>query len=205
MSRKPFLCLSALISGSLLPGCMLPEELVVHPALDATYYTRVNFRPDNGNVLRDCNFYVLPSTVPIGSKTRIKHYSRHEVRLEIEGVGYRMVSSTPKGIPTDPASIEAFLHKYFVRSTEALKTDALGPAEHTPGVRAGQPAVGMTKEQVYACLGPPHKIGGGKLGLDLTLDEILASDTWYHGHQIVVIPILTTYTFGGGLLQRIGG
>lgn len=199
--------LKAILGLSLaLAGCAAPEEVFFLPGLDRERVLRINLRPDTGNLLRDANFYILPSTVKVGSRVRITQYARREIRLQIEDKQYRMVPYSEVAFPCDPAGIDGFLAKYFLDSSERLQIDSLGPSDLTQDVLKGVPRVGMTKEQVYACLGPPLKIGGGRTGLSLTRDEILASDQWIYGHQILVLaPISTTYYFGDGRLQRLQG
>ncbi len=187
-------------------GCVEPAEVFFLPGIDKERFLRVNLRPDVGDLLRDSNFFICPNTVRVGSKARITQYAGREIALLVEGKQYRMIPHSEPVFPRDPAGIDGFLAKYFLDSSEFLQVEALGPPELAQAVLEGTPRVGMTKEQLYACLGPPLKIGGGRTGLSLTRNEILASDQWIYGHQIIVLtPIVTTYYFGDGRLQRIGG
>ena len=189
----------------LIGGCAAPPEVFFLPGIDRERFTRVNFRPDVGNLLRDSNFYVCQNKVRVGSTAKVLLYTRKELRLLLDGVDYRMVPMGELEFPSDPAGIAGLLEKYFVDSPNEVSFESLGPTEFNEDVVRGVPRVGMTKEQLYVCLGPPLIVGGKHSGLSLTRREILEEDVWIYGHQIVLgYPVQTTYVFGNDRLQKIG-
>jgi hypothetical protein len=107
-------------------------------------------------------------------------------------------------LPVDGAGISAFLDKYFIDRKEDLTLDGLGPPELKDEVLRGSQVIGMTKEQVYTCLGPPLAIDAGAPALPLDRKAILASDHWVYPYQwAVIVPTEMHLFFGDGKLQRV--
>ena len=106
--------------------------------------------------------------------------------------------------PVDEAGIDSFLKKYFVDKKEDLKLESLGPPELNDKVLNGLQMIGMTKEQTFACLGPPIQIdNNGVATVTLPYERILASDRWiYLQEWIVLMPTSVDLYFGDGRLQK---
>ena len=99
--------------------------------------------------------------------------------------------------------LEVFLGKYFVDSPQETGADDFGTPELRENVLGGVYMIGMTKEQVYACLGPPYKIDQDTPAVGLGREEILASDHWvYPESWLLVVPDCADFYFGDGLLQK---
>ncbi|MGQ9590790.1 MAG: hypothetical protein ACUVYA_10905 [Planctomycetota bacterium] len=195
----PFL-VASLAVGS---GCRTPPVPVYREGLDRERYLRANLRLWDG-ALRPASLLSSEETLAAGTPVRIVLYSEREIRILAAG---RELSMTPIGAETFPAEaarMDLFLEKYFAESPEGAAVEGLGPPEYDEAVRAGKPAVGMTKEQVYACLGPPYKIDGENFAAYASRRQILASDRWsYPNRWILVMPDLVELHFGDGRLQRI--
>ena len=200
MSRFAWL-LAAAVSA---PGCAQPPTAIYHPGLDKERFTRANLRPEQ-SILRAANYLSLPSSIPAGSPARITMYAPEVIRMTINGFEYAMYPCPPGAIKfsTDGPGIEAFLKKYFVDRREDLNLEGLGPAELKDGILGGRPAIGMTKEQVYLCLGPPLEIDDGVPALRLAYERILASDKWvYPSILFLVESTRVTLYFGDGKLKK---
>ncbi len=184
-------------------SCRVAPAPIYREGLDRLRFTRANLRLWDGT-LRPAGLVSSPQVLPAGTPARIVLYSETEIRLLVEG---REVPMTPIGaekFPVDKERMDIFLDKYFVDAPEAASVTGLGPPEFDEAVRAGKPEVGMTKEQVYACLGPPYKIDGENFAAYASRSQILASDRWsYPDRWILVMPDLLELHFGDGRLQRI--
>ncbi len=202
--------LSAALLGG-LPGCVAPPPPVYKPGLEKERSTRVNFRPE-GAVLRGANFLILESTIPAGTPARITSYTATEIKIALNDRSFRMVPGSAARFPTDDAGIDNFLEKYFADRAGDMQVEAMGPPELKDKVMQGLYMIGMTKEQVYTCLGPPYKIGTGTPaladtpGLAATREQILASDKWVYPRQLILfVPTFTVLYFGDGKLQKVEG
>src|SRR5262249_21828243 len=157
---------------------------VPHSGLDKERFTRVNFRPRE-QILFSTNYLDDPSLIPLGTPARVTFYSSSEIHVLLEGVEYTLYPSkdssfdTP-AFPTDEARIETFLKKYFVDRKEDIQLDSLGPPDFNDEVLSGIQRIGMTKEQTYACLGPPIQIDRGLPTLSMPYERILVSDRWIY-------------------------
>lgn len=119
------------------------------------------------------------------------------------GDPFRIVPLVGERFPTTERGLDAFLDKYLVDPGRAVRVEDLGPQEMTEKVLRGHATIGMSKEQVYACLGPPFQVDDGRSAIDLTREEILASDRWIYPEKwILVVPDFIDLYFGDGLLQK---
>jgi hypothetical protein len=126
------------------------------------------------------------------------------MRVELNRLEYVFVPTEGQKFPTEGAAVDAFVAKYFADGTAPIDIDSLGPAEYKEDVLEGRRRRGMTKEQVYASLGPPWKINDNTSAMTLSRAEILASDHWiYPLKWLLVAPDLTDLYFGDGLLQKM--
>jgi hypothetical protein len=188
-------------------GCAVSPMPVLHQGLEKERFTRVNFRPQN-QTLFSANYLANPSSIPLGTPAKITLYSSREVHLTLNDVEYTLYPSKgsafeSQAFPTDDAGIEAFLGKYFVERKEDLKLESLGPPELNEKVLNGLQMIGMTKEQTYACLGPPIQVDNGIPAILLPYDKILASDRWiYPSSWVVLMPSYVDIYFGDGRLQK---
>lgn len=191
------------VSFSVESGCRTPAVPIYREGLDRERYLRANLRLWDGQ-LRPASLLSSEERLPAGTPVRIVLYSEREIRLLAAG---REISMTPIGAETFPAEaprMDQFLEKYFADAPEGAAVKGLGPPEHDEAVRAGKPAIGMTKEQVYACLGPPYKTDGENFAAYASRRQILASDRWsYPNRWILVMPDLVEFHFGDGRLQRM--
>lgn len=188
-----------------LSGCIEgPKPVpVYHKDLDQLRFTRVNLRAD-GAVLHASNYLAHPNVIHIGTPVRVLRYTREELTLEIEGREYSLLPVRSERFPTDPEGVKLVLDKLFVSRKDDIDLGELGPPELNDKVLAGLQMISMTKEQVYACLGPPLRIDAGVSTLPLSYEEILRSDTWTYPDKDLagVIPRHAVFYFGNGLLQR---
>lgn len=183
-------------------GCREPPSAVFHEDLDRERVTRVNFRPD-GETLRSSNVLSAGSLIPAGTAARVTLYSEKEIRIVLGKEAFKLVPLMSERFPTTGGAIDTFLDKYFADLGTAVDPAALGPAEPLEKVLSGHATLGMTKQQVYACLGPPFKIDDGKSALELSREEILASDHWIYPEKwVLVVPDFIDLYFGDGLLQK---
>jgi len=201
MSR--FLILVPIALTSILTGCQVPPVPVEREGLDRERYTRVNLRPDS-TLLRSTNYLSLQGLVPVGSPVKLGFYSKKEIRLTLGELKCTLVPVQGQEFPTAPEAMDAFLDKYFVDTRDAaVKLEVLGPPRFLEGVKRGTPEVGMTKEQVYACLGPPVFVDGDRPVVPLSRAEILASDHWTYARSwLLVVPERVEMYFGLGVLQK---
>lgn len=199
-----------LVAALLASGCAAPApRAVFKEGLDRQRFTRANFRAED-KTFSSSNFIDLPNTVPILTPVKISLYSPGEIRLLIDGETYSLYPHPhTQRFPTEEMAIEPFLAKYFLDRREDLNLAALGPVELREKVLAGLQMVNMTKEQVYACLGPPAKVGKGALAISLSREEILAKDTWMYPNKFLwfmpasrLLPTYVTLYFGDGKFQK---
>lgn len=184
-------------------GCRAGPVPVYREGLDRPRFTRANLRLWDGT-LRPSGLFSSGEMIPAGTPAKIVLYSETEIRLLLGG---REIAMTPIGaerFPVDKEPMDRFLDKYFVDTAEEAPSTGIGPPEFDEAVRAGKPQIGMTKEQVYACLGPPYKIDGENFAVYASRSQILASDRWsYPNRWILVMPDLLELHFGDGRLQRM--
>ncbi len=191
------------VLGVFAPGCKVPPTPVFHPGLDAERLTRVNLRPE-GKVIHSANFLSVQSNLAAGTRARITMYTEEEVHLTLNDGEFVMVPVGKEKFPTDGAGIDAFLDKYFVDQKEGLTLDGMGPDDLKDEVMRGAHVIGMTKEQVYTCLGPPLKIDAGAPALPLDRKAIMASDHWIYPSQWAgILPAERHFYFGDGKLQKV--
>ncbi len=188
-------------AGIIGVGCAHPVP-VHYPDLSKPRHTRVNLR-SNGNELYSSNYLGHASDLPIGSPAVVTMFSAQEVRLTVHGAAYVM---KPHKTPFDTSqlSIGSFLDKYFVDNPSQIDVASLGPADLKTQVESGQHVIGMTKEQIYACLGPPATIDSDLPTANLSREQIMASDKWVYLHTLVVfVPTSMQFVFHDNKLQTV--
>jgi hypothetical protein len=191
------------VLGVFASGCKVPPTPVFHPGLDAERFTRVNLRPENA-VIYSANFLTVQNNLQAGTRARITMYTAEEVHLTLNDGEFVMKPLGKEKFPTNDAGIVAFLEKYFIDRKEDLTLDGMGPADLKDEVMGGSQVIGMTKEQVYTCLGPPLKTDAGAPALTLDRKAILASDHWIYPSQWAgILPAERHFYFGGGTLRRV--
>jgi hypothetical protein len=192
----------ALVWVAIVAGCAAPATPIYQSGLYRERFTRVNFRPE-AMELGSSQLLVLPSTIPAGSRSQLTMYSATEVHVKIKGIQYVMRPVGTPSFPVADAGVSAFLNKYFVNEKEDLNLATMGPPELTEMVLHGKHLIRMTKEQVYTAVGPPMRVGNGTPSLDLTYDQILASNQWVYPYQMIgLAPTLVKLTFRDGRLVR---
>jgi hypothetical protein len=192
-----------LCATALAAGCVEPMQ--VHKlGLDKERFTRVNLRPE-GKTLRSSNFLILDSSIQAGAPARVTFYSAEQVRLLVHGLEYVMWP-VPQGskFPTDDAGIDNFLDKLFVDRKEALAAGPESSPEMKAAVANGRWVRQMTKDEIYACLGPPMEINGGVPAISLPRSAILQSDYWTYPHQLILFETTrANFIFLEGKLQDV--
>jgi hypothetical protein len=184
VKRPGIRCSAILLAGLCLAGCAFRPPPIYRPGIDRERVTRACLRPDDGR-LWSSNLFVLSGNIPPGTPARIRAYTDSEILLRVGGASYVMfpVPREP-GIyfPVDDRGIDNFVQKLFAEPEEDLGLDRLDPATRE-AVVSGRTQIGMSKEQVYTCLGPPMEIDEGIVTLPLPLSEILGSDVWTYPYQ----------------------
>ena len=164
-------------------GCAQPVS-VYHENLDKQRYTRVNLR-SNDNAVYSANYLAYPNSLQAGSPAVVTMYSDLEVRLNVHGAAYVMRPVNVPKFNTDATSIETFLDRYFVDDKAEIGLDAMAP-EMRSQVLNGNYAIGMTKEEIYTCLGPPVAIDGDLPAANLPRSQIMASNRWKYIESVIV-------------------
>ena len=175
---------AALLLAAALVGCTHGPPPIYRPGIERPRVTRTCLRPDDGR-LWSSNLFILSGNIPPGSPAEIRVYTDSEVLLRVNGESYVMLPLPREDwvyFPVDDAGIDNFIAKLFADSVEDLGLDKLDPAIRE-AVVSGRPQIGMSKEQVFTCLGPPMEIGDGIVTLPLPLSEILDSDLWTYPYQ----------------------
>jgi hypothetical protein len=192
-------------AGLLVAGCAVPPpEPIEIEGLHRGRFTRVNFRASARNVLSASSFLRLERVIPLHTPATVTFYSIREIRVRLGETDFTLVPHpASQTFPVAPEEIEPFLARYFIDAREQLNVDALGPTELKEQVLAGTHRVAMTKEQVYACLGPPARVADDRPAMRLTREEILRHDTWIYPDDVVLtMPTYVQLHFGDGRLQR---
>ncbi len=167
-----------------------------------TRYVRVNLRGENV-YLKSANDLNEPISVRLGSPASIEHYTARRVDLV---VNHLKVSMYPQDglFDTSTTGVEQFIEKYLTADSASVR--ALTPANDAIGMRivAGDVAVGMTKEQIYAALGPPRWLETEIPTVHLPLQRILESDRWVYTRKVFaeLIPQQQVFEFNAGKLIK---
>ncbi len=185
-------------------GCQAPPLPVYHPELKRPLFTRVNLRSEDGVHLRSSNILSQSNTVPLASRAEILQFTDQKVDIMINKVEHTMYPDHGTFDTSDPG-VETFLEKYFVSSQAALDLATLGPPELADSVRQGNVLKGMTKEQLYAALGPPQWIDTDRPTTTLSRAAILRSDRWVYTESFFgnLVPKKEAYLFEGNKLQEM--
>jgi hypothetical protein len=189
-------------------ACELPGTSrtipVHHPQLSRDYRTRVNLRVEDGVYLRSDNRLSARHSIPVGTKARIVRYTAREVDIDMQKVTYTM---RPEGGTFDDSAegVVSFIDKYFAPAGDSPIDGASDVSPLRIQVEAGQVVKGMTKEEVYAAIGPPHGIGeSGSPALGLSRRRILDTDRWtYTRDWLDLVPRSEVYIFREGKLAEV--
>jgi hypothetical protein len=182
-----------------LCACSSPAAPIAFEDQGKPKVLRCTLRP-NGQYLYASNYITaFPATVQAGSPAEVTRYATDQVDLKINKIDYQM---RPITVPftTDPA---IFMKKFFVSSPEEL---GLAKVEESrrKNIENGIWQLGMTKEEVYAALGPPNWIDNGIDATNLPLDQIMDRNRWeYREHDIMlpIWPMKIVLLFADGKLQ----
>ena len=175
---------AAILLAAGLAGCAYRPPPIYRPGIERPRVTRTCLRPDEGR-LWSSNLFILSGNIPPGSPAEVRVYTDSEVRLRVNGESYVMLPlPREEGVyfPVDDVGMDNFIDKLFADRVEDLGLDKLDPAIRE-AVVSGRPVIGMTKQQVFTCLGPPMEIDEGIITLPLPLSEILESDLWTYPYQ----------------------
>jgi hypothetical protein len=210
-TRRIVAAFAAILGAAVADGSSVPPTPLFEVNHDRDRVTRACLRPDGGSVY-SANFLDIAESLPPGAPARVTLYSTTEVRLLLAGNEYTLWPAGSEEFP-EADGIQAVLEKYFAAKPEDLRLADLGPPEYAAKAAAGDPALGMTKEQVYVALGPPFQIlETPKAGettetvLRATRIErarILASDQWIYRERVFLgVPREVRFYFGDGRLQK---
>ena len=159
----------------ILSGVLLLLAAGTASALEvgAEYYVRTALHAVRGNEVYWVNYMAPNKTIPIraGEKVRILDIGERTVQFEHRGKTYHF-AVTHKG----HTASDALYAKYFTKEDVNQKIAAY-PKRIRDNIRMGRVERGMTKEQVLLAVGCPAMVDGQRT-FNMTLEEILASDTW---------------------------
>ena len=193
---------ATILLAAALAGCAFRPPPIYRPGLERQRVTRTCLRPDEGR-LWSSNLFILSGNIPPGTPAEVRAYTESEVLLRVGGAPYVMLPLPPgERFPVDDAGLDNFIAKLFADGAEDLGLDRLDAGTRDAIVN-GRPTIGMTKEQVFACLGPPMEIDEGIPTLPLPLSEILESDLWTYPYQDVRVDVTRAVMhFEDGKLAR---
>ncbi len=181
-------------------GCAQPIP-VYYPKLDKQRYARVSFRGD-GSKLYSASYLLHPIAVTAGSPVTVTMFSDLQVNMTVHGALYTIHPVEVGRFESGESGIQNFLEKYFVDTKEEVGLESPENVALMPQLLSGDYSVGMTKEQIYTCLGPPAVIDGTLPAANLSLRQILKSDRWKYAEQLIVlVPTWKEFIFFEGKLQ----
>jgi hypothetical protein len=182
-----------------LGACSSPAPHIAFNEEGKPRILKCTLRP-NGQTLYSSNYIeAFPATVPAGSPAVVTHYTVQEVGLNLNKIDYQMRPTTAQ-FGTDPA---VFIKKFFVNSDEELGLAKLEPS-HRKNIENGIWQLGMTKEEIYAALGPPNWIDFGIDATNIPLEQIMDRNRWEYRDSDIMLsiwPIKRVFIFDGGKLQ----
>lgn len=191
--------------ASILPGvvglsaCSAPAAPIAFDDQGKPKFVRCTLRPNGQNLYASNYIAAFPATVKAGSPATVTRYTVNGVDLKINQIDYQMQPITaPFG--TDPA---VFMKKFFVNTEAELGLDSIDPARRK-NIENGIWQIGMTKEEIYAALGPPNWIDNGIDATNLTLEQIMDRNRWEYRESNIILPIWPVkrvFLFDGGKLQ----
>lgn len=197
MFRKLHAAVLPVVLG--LHACASPPAPIAFDDQGKPKVLRCTLRP-NGQHLYSSNYIVaFPATIKAGTAGTVTRYTVQEVDLKLNQIDYQMAPTTaPFG--TDTA---VFMKKFFVDSASELGLDKLEESRRK-NIENGVWQTGMTKQEVYAALGPPNWIDFGIDATNLPIEQIMDHDRWeYREHDIMlpIWPMKIALIFNDGKLQ----
>lgn len=140
------------------------------------YFIRTALHAVRGNEIYWVNYSDTAKAILIkaGEKVKITKIDGHIIKFDFNGKAYSF-AFTEKG---NTGSDEIY-SKFFTKENIKAKIGAY-PDDIKSKIRRGIAEKGMTKEQMLLAVGCPAVINGGQKTFNLTLKEILASDTWIY-------------------------
>lgn len=192
---------AALLVGlaAVVAGCEAPVP-VHHAALPKVRYTRSVMKPDGQKIYSSNYIDDRPGTgFKPGSEAQIIQYSEIRVDINVNKIPHQMF---PVGgrFSNDP---EQFFTKYFVDKKEDIAGDKMEPAIKS-NVENGIAAIGMSKAEVYAALGPPPEVNFGNSAVRMSRDDILQANRWiYFTNAITPFWFQRVYVFDGEKLVQV--
>ena len=161
-------------------------------AQEDVYYARCNLKVSDGNEITWINWQAAPTFVPVGTKLQVTKKKDTASLVDPETKATYTLDVGAEG--------DAFLEKFVTKHPVDVKQFS---EEVQANIRQAVAKVGMTKEQVYACLGPPLFIDGERPAVPLSRTEILGSDHWTYARSwMLVVPERVELYFGLGVLQK---
>jgi hypothetical protein len=157
----------------------------------------------SGPRLYSSNYLGLPVGVRAGTEAVVTMYSQQRVDMTLNKIAYQMY---PIGVPLSP-SPEMFMKKYFVSTPADLGLAKMDPVPRQ-NIEAGVGAIGMTKEQIYAALGPPNWVDFGQRPEDeatnLSFEQIMERNRWeYRSSDVMFWPLKVAYVFDQNKLVQV--
>lgn len=191
---------SLLAVSAIAAGCVHPIA-VYYPNLDTQRVTRVCFR-GNDTKLYSANYLLHPVVIPAGTPATVTMFSDLRVNMTVHGAVYSIEPVEVGRFETAESNVRNFLEKYFVDTKEQVGLDAEENQALKPQILSGDYSIGMTKEQIYICLGPPAVIDGTLPAANLSLRQIMASDRWKYAEQLILmVPTWREFVFYENKLQ----
>ncbi len=181
-----------------LCACTTPAARIAFDEEKKPKVLRCTLRP-NGPHLYSSNYIgAFPASIRAGCSAMVTRYTVRGVDLELNKISYQMLPvSTPFG--TDPG---VFMKKFFVESVEELGLGEVGSYRRR-NIENGVWQAGMTKDEVYAALGPPNWIDFGTDATNLSFDQIMDRNRWEYREVDIMFPIWPikrAFIFDGGKL-----
>ncbi len=182
-----------------LGACSAPAARIAFEEEGKAKVLKCTLRPNGQNLYSSNYIGAFPATVRAGSPATVTRYTVQGVDLKLNQIDYQMRPITvPFG--TDP---DVFMKKFFVNSEDELGL-AKVDANRRKNIENGVWQLGMTKEEIYATLGPPNWIDLGIDATNLTLEQIMDRDRWEYRESDIMFPIWPikrVLLFDGGKLQ----
>jgi hypothetical protein len=168
-------------AAAVIAGCAATPTPINFEEQGKTKYLRCTLRPKQ-SVLYTSNYLGFQAGVPAGVTVEVTMYSPQRIDMSLNKIGYQMYPiSLP--IPPDP---EGFLAKYVVETKEEVGLEKMDESTRR-NVLAGTAAIGMTKEEVYAALGPPSWVDFNVDATNMSRQLILERNRWEYRQMMVML------------------
>ena len=149
-------------------GCRLPPREILGPT--TTYYARCNLKVLAGNKIDYFNWQSAAHVVPVGRKLEVATSGGRATLTDAEsGSKYHL-----------DAYAEPYMGKFITPQPPSLE----GISEEVlRNIREAVARMGMTKEEVYLAMGPPHRVGANQATTQMTLDQIMSHSLWIYARR----------------------